>query len=129
MAEPTKDKSSLTDRLEEDRLRMAVEVNELKKEYDLVSRIKASVKKEPWGWVLGALLTGFLISRLPARRKKVYIPIDSFERKETRNRAFSRSKKGKERAIRSVWSLIKPIITAYIGKEIYQRATANHNLA
>ncbi len=71
MVDPVEDKGSLTERLEEDRQKMAVQVSELKKDYNVPRRLRASVQKYPWLWIMGAVLTGFLLSRLPARRKEV----------------------------------------------------------
>jgi|HubBroStandDraft_6_1064221.scaffolds.fasta_scaffold22669_5 hypothetical protein len=73
MAEPVEDKGLLSQKLEEDRQKMAVQVGELKEEYDVLHRINASVQKTPLPWVIAALLVGFLLSRLPARRKEVLV--------------------------------------------------------
>jgi hypothetical protein len=129
MAEPIEDKNALTHRIEEDRVRMATQVSELKKSYDLSARFKASVTKEPWYWIAGALLTGFLLSRLPARRKTVFVRTDFSGRNESSNFPSKEAKSVRSRIVRSVWSLLKPIITAYIGREIYQRVTARQNVA
>jgi len=71
MAEPVEDKGLLRQKLEEDRQKMAVQAAELKEEYAVLHRINASVQKNPLPWVIAALLVGFLLSRLPARRKEV----------------------------------------------------------
>ncbi|HEX6566279.1 MAG TPA: hypothetical protein VF020_18455 [Chthoniobacterales bacterium] len=127
MAESTEDKSALSNRLEEDRLKMAAQVGELKNDYNLLNRLRQSVKKEPWYWVSGALLIGFLLSRLPARRKKVYIRVDRSETKNPQTHSPPARKTVGSRAISTLWSLIKPIITAYIGREIYKRAKARQS--
>src|SRR5258708_28331160 len=80
MADSVEDKGSLTERLEEDRQKMAVQVSELKKDYNVADRLRASVRKYPWTWITGAVLTGFLFSRLPARRKEVYLSPILFDR-------------------------------------------------
>jgi hypothetical protein len=129
MAEPIEDKNALTHRIEEDRVRMAAQASEIKKKYDLSSRFKASVTKEPSYWIAGALLAGFLLSRLPARRKTVFVRTDFSGKNESRNFPPKKDKSARSRTVRSVWSLLKPIITAYVGREIYQRATARQNVA
>src|ERR1700678_352150 len=73
MAEPGEDKGFLSQKLEEDRQKMAVQAAELKEEYAVLHRINASVQKTPLPWVIAALLVGFLLSRLPARRKEVLV--------------------------------------------------------
>ena len=80
MAERVEDKDFLAERLEEDRQKMAVQVSELKEDYNLSRRLRASMHKYPWPWIMGAVLTGFLLSRLPARRKEVYLSPDLFDR-------------------------------------------------
>jgi hypothetical protein len=73
MAEPVEVKGLLSQKLEEDRQKIAVQVGELKEEYDVLHRINASAQKNPLPWVIAALLVGFLLSRLPARRKEVLV--------------------------------------------------------
>ena len=48
MADPVEDKNSLTDRLEEDRRKMAIQVGELKQDYNVSNRLRASIQKYPW---------------------------------------------------------------------------------
>src|SRR5580693_4313823 len=73
MAEPVEDKGLLSQKLEEDRQKMGVQAAELKEEYDVPHRINAAVRKNPLPSVLAALLVGFLLSRLPPRRKEVFV--------------------------------------------------------
>jgi hypothetical protein len=73
MAEPVEDKGLLSQKLEEDRQKMEVQAAELKEEYAVLRRINASVQKNPLPWVVAALLVGFLLSRLAARRKEVLV--------------------------------------------------------
>ena len=73
MAEPVEAKGLLSQKLEEDRQKIAVQAAELKEEYDVLHRINASVQKSPLPWVIAALLVGFLLSRVPARRKEVLV--------------------------------------------------------
>jgi hypothetical protein len=104
MAEPVEDKDFLAERLEEDRQRMAVQVSELKEDYNVPRRLRASLQKYPWTWVTGAVLTGFLLSRLPARRKEVYLspnPVRSSTLREVRAPA---SNKNEPQAINKLWS-------------------------
>ena len=73
MVEPVEDKDFLAERLEQDRQKMAVQVSELKENYNLLRRLRASMRKYPWSWVISAVLTGFLLSRLPARRRNLSV--------------------------------------------------------
>ena len=69
MADPIEDKYSLRERLEEDRRKMAIQVRELKQDYNVSNRLRASIQRYPWPWLAGSLLTGYLLSRLPERQK------------------------------------------------------------
>ena len=73
MADPEEDKDYLAAHPEEDRQEMAKQVSELKKNFDIPRRLNASIGQYPWAWLGGATLTGWLLSRLPARRKEVYL--------------------------------------------------------
>jgi hypothetical protein len=121
MAEPVEDKDFLAEQLEEDRQKMAVRVSELKEDYNLSRRLSASIHKYPWPWVMGAVLTGFLLSRLPARRKEVYMSLDALGSRPLREVEPPASDKDRFRAINKLWSLAKPIISTYIGRELYKR--------
>jgi hypothetical protein len=126
MAEPIENKSSLTDQLEEDRQKMALQAGELKEAYNLARRIRESVQKYPWGWMLGAVLTGFVISRLPARKKEVYLwadpALERLVRKiPVRETNPARIEKQDSSLMDKLWSITKPIMSAYIGREIYKR--------
>jgi hypothetical protein len=126
MADPTEDKDSLMQKLEEDRQKMAVEVSELKEEYNISRWFRACLQKYTWGWVMGAVLTGFLISRLPARKKAVYLWADPVERKRGSKMAVREEKaahpgRHHSELIDKLWSLAKPILSAYLGRILYQR--------
>ena len=121
MVDPVEDKGSLTERLEEDRQKMAVQVSELKKDYNVPRRLRASVQKYPWLWIMGAVLTGFLLSRLPARRKEVYLRSDPLQRKPPWEVHPPSVDKDHSAAVNKLWSLVKPIISTYIGREVYER--------
>lgn len=47
MADSVEDKGLLTERLEEDRRRMAIQVSALMKDYEVANRLRASVQKYP----------------------------------------------------------------------------------
>ncbi len=119
MADPVEDKGSLAERLEEDRQKMAVQVSELKKDYNVPRRLRASVQKYPWQWIMGGVLTGFLLSRVPARRKKVYLWPDYLSRSEQVVPPPQPERNAPGNA-RKVWSFAQPVISAYLARELYQ---------
>ena len=121
MANPGERKDSLTERLEEDRQKMAIRVGELKEDYNVSHRVRASVQKFPWPWLIGAVIAGFLLSRLPARRKEVYLWSDSFQPQPLREIHRLGSKKNGSNATNKIWSFAKPVVSSFIGRELYQR--------
>ena len=122
MADPIEDKNSLTERLDEDRRKMAIQVRELKQDYNISNRLRASIQRFPGPWLAGSLLTNYLLSRLPERRKIIYSSPDL--RQRTRSNQAYPAPPGENNRLRradKVWSLVKPIITAHIGRELYNR--------
>jgi hypothetical protein len=77
--------------------------------------------KYPWSWVMSAMLTGFLLSRLPARRKEIYLSPDPLRSRPPRDVQRPASDNDQSRTINKLWSLAKPIISTYIGRELYKR--------
>jgi hypothetical protein len=69
---------------------------------------------------MGALLGGFLLSRLPGRRKKVYLWPDP-KRQKLREVHLSSSDDDSPPTANKLWSLAKPIISTYVGRQIYKR--------
>jgi hypothetical protein len=121
MADPEEDKSSLAARLEEDRRGMAEQVSDLKNDYNIPRLLNASIRQYPWTWVAGAALVGWLLSRLPARRKEVYLwKRDLVDKNPREVRVVSEP--GKKSAIgQGVWSFTQPILSTYLARELHKR--------
>ena len=122
MVESVEDKDFLAARLEQDRQKMAVQMSKLKKDYNLAHRLRTSMQRDPWPWLAGAAIIGFLVSRVPARRKEVYLPSDPVK---PRLRGEARSPGGDQiqnQVMNKIWSLAKPIISTYIGRKLYNYA-------
>jgi hypothetical protein len=116
MAEPVEDKGLLSQKLEDDRQKMGVQAAELKEEYDVVHRINAAVQKNPSPWVIAALLVGFLLSRLPPRRKEVFVWNEPFQRMPSRKIPLSSTGSDNDEfsEMKQLLSLTKWAIGAYI---------------
>jgi hypothetical protein len=122
MADPIENKTFLTEKLDENRHKMAVQVNKLKEDYNITRSFRMSVQENPWAWLLGAVLTGFLISRLPPREKEVYRWAELNQRVHPQKIKAVGSDKPDTEMGAKFWSTIKPAISTYIGREIYKRA-------
>ena len=129
MADSVEDKGLLTERLEEERRRMAIQVSALMKDYDVANRLRASVQKYPWFWIMGAVLIGLLFSRLPARRKEVYLRSDRFQRRPVGEVHLPPAEKDGSSTAHKIWFLVKRIISAYVGRQIYSRVKRSNKHA
>ena len=120
MADPLENKDSLAERLDGDRQQMAIRVSDLKREYNVADRFKESVQKNPWEYIIGGVLIGFLLSHLPARRREVYVWENQRSRRMPKDELSTRLDKENSGKINKLWSLAKPIISADIGRELYK---------
>ena len=120
MADPLENKDSLAERLDGDRQQMAIRVSDLKREYNVADRLKESVQKNPWEYIIGGVLIGFLLSHLPARRREVYVWENQRSRRMPKDELSTRLDKENSGKINKLWSLAKPIISADIGRELYK---------
>jgi hypothetical protein len=83
MADSLENKGSLAERLEEDRQQVAIRVSELKREYNVTDRLKESVQKNPWEYIIGGVLIGFLLYCLPGGKLEVAQQIADHESPRT----------------------------------------------
>jgi hypothetical protein len=81
--------------------------------------ISAIFFTEALPWMIGATVTGFLLSLLPGRRKEVYVGMNSSRSK--RIRKMPPPVPDEHRIGQKLWSLAKPLISTHIGELIYKR--------
>jgi hypothetical protein len=80
MAEPVEDKGVLGRKLEEDRKKMAIQVGELREDYNPVRKVAVSIRKDPLAWIVATALVGVLLSRLLGRTKEILLSTESVDR-------------------------------------------------
>ena len=119
MADPEED--YLAARLEEDRRGMAQAVSELKNDYDIPQRLNASIRQHPWVSVFSAALIGWLLSRLPARRREVYIFKRHSEDQNPPQIPIASTRGRKSDIGKGFWSFTQPILSTYLARELYKR--------
>jgi hypothetical protein len=110
MAEALHKKQQITAALTELRLQVQNEVAHLRRSLDMKKHILESIKNHPWEWASCAAILGWLLSRIPARKKRIYI--DSSSQKPLTHRADGPLGK----LWREVWKISKPLIAAYVAK-------------
>jgi hypothetical protein len=86
---------------------------------DIPARISASLRRNSWSWVSLAAILGWILSRLPWRRKKIYL--EGGGRRRIKGQAIRDRKRDLAWMVwDGVWSLAKPLITAYLGRKLAQ---------
>src|ERR1700722_941507 len=77
MAEEHHKKQQITAALTQVRMQLQNEVSHLRRALDLRQHFLRSIKNHPWEWASGAAICGWLLSRVPARKKRIYIDSSS----------------------------------------------------
>ena len=72
MAESAEDKNFVAERLDEDRQKLAIEADRWKRQWDLPGQMRSSIQRDPVPWMIGAILTGFLLCRAGFRSLKTH---------------------------------------------------------
>src|ERR1700681_3358810 len=98
------------------RIHVQNEVAHLRRSLDMKKHILESIKNHPWEWASCAAIVGWLLSRIPARKKKIYI--DNSSQKPVKRR--DKGPLGK--LWREVWQFSKPMIAAYLAKVLAEHA-------
>src|ERR1700722_12611415 len=116
MAETPHQKQQITNALTALRIQVQNEASLLRHKLDMKQHFLESIKNHPWEWASCAAIFGWLLSRIPARKKRVYI--DSSSQKPVKHRD-----KGPLRKLwREVWQFAKPVIAAYLAKLLAENA-------
>ena len=87
----------------------------LRRDLDIGRHIVRSTEDHPFEWITVAFMIGWLLSRLPARKQKIYYSLD-------REPGKVRSNKKKNKLWKTVWNASKPVIAAYLAKKLAQKA-------
>jgi hypothetical protein len=100
--------------------RRRVELSEqsllVRRDLDVGRRMSDSVRRHSWVWMSGAAIFGWLLSRLPARKKKIYVQAANSEKSKSHHQGFV------AQIWRGMWSIAKPVIVAYVTKRIAEKA-------
>jgi hypothetical protein len=112
MADTQDERKRITAELARRRAVLSDEFLLVRRNLDVGRRMSDSLRKHSWEWMSLAAIFGWLLSRLPARKKKIYIhATDSDKRRGSGDGFLFQVWKG-------VWSIAKPLVVAYLTKKI-----------
>jgi hypothetical protein len=116
MAETHFKKQQVTASLTTLRMQVQNEVSLLRRKLDMKHHVFESIKNHPWEWASCAAIVGWLVSRIPSRKKSVYI--DSLSQKPVKRR----DKGPLSKLWREAWQFSKPMIAAYLARLLVEHA-------
>jgi hypothetical protein len=117
MVEPKDEKQRIVLELARTRNHLAEQSLLVRRNLDISRHMSDSMREHSWGWMSVAAIFGWILSRLPARKKKVYI--------QSRDQQKPGKKWGGgllKLVWDGAWSIAKPLLTAYLTKKIAQKA-------
>ena len=120
MAKDEDAKRRIISELAEARLGLAQTAAIVKDHLDIPARVSASFRRYSWSWVSLAAIVGWLLARLPFRRKKIYLKAGSRCRPKGEGKPPDRKRDLAWMIWDGAWSLAKPLLTAYLGRKLAQ---------
>lgn len=121
MAEHTKDE--LIAEIENARLHLRRGAAGLRRQADVGARMKSSIAAHRTVWLGGAGIAGWILSRLPARKKKTDVDAGKKDGGKFKGLAEAGLLAG---LLKFLFTLFKPAITAFASQKIAEFANGNH---
>jgi hypothetical protein len=118
MAKSQDERKRIAEELARTRVALTDQALLLRRNLDIGRRMSTSIRKHSWGWVTLAAIFGWILSRLPARKKKIYIHATDSEKRTRRNGGFL------TQIWKGIWSIARPVLTTYLTKKIGQQVKA-----
>jgi hypothetical protein len=114
MAEPVEDKGVLGRKLEEDRKKMAVQVGELREDYNALRKVAVSIRKDPLAWIIATALVGVLLSRVLGRTNEILLSTESVDRTRSQELPPLPSDEDESSETKKLLALAKWALGAYL---------------
>ena len=96
MADPQNEKERITSELARVRNALSDEALLVRRNLDIGRHMSDSMRRHSWGWISIAAVFGWLLSRLPARKKKIYVHTSGLSKnKKSQDRSFGVSLEGR----------------------------------
>ena len=116
MAETHHKKQQITAALAGVRIQLQNELSLLQRKLNVGKHILEAIRNHPWEWFSSAAIFGWLLSRIPARKKRIYVHSSSQKQVKSRgNLPLGKLWKG-------AWNIFKPLIAAYFAKTLAEKA-------
>jgi hypothetical protein len=116
MADSQDERKRIVGELAQIRVSLTEQTLLLRRNLDVGQHMSNSLRKHSWGWVSVAAIFGWILSRLPARKKKIYINTSNAEKRPgERGGVMKLIWKG-------IWSVVKPVLTVYLTRKISEKA-------
>jgi hypothetical protein len=109
-----KSEAELKEEIARSREDLALRLNRVREEVDFPRKIRASVRREPVPWIVGAIAVGLLVTAILTRKKKVIIDA----------KGGAKSKHALLEAgfvlgaLRIAASLLKPVVVNFVEKKL-----------
>jgi len=116
MADPQGERKRIAAELARMRIELSDQFLLVRRDLDVGRRMSDSLRKHSWGWMSVAAIFGWLLSRLPARKKKIYVQTTSSEKRGGHREGFL------VQVWKGMWSIAKPLMVAYVTKKIAEKA-------
>ncbi len=84
---------------------------------DIRRYLLESRERHLWVWMSAAAIVGWILSRLPARKQKIYIQSPDSKKAEKRRGGGGLLKPVGE----GMWSITKPLLAAYLTKKVAEK--------
>jgi hypothetical protein len=98
------------------RIQLQDQILLLQRNINVGEHVLESVRNHPWEWTSVAAGFGWLLSRLPARKEKIYVHDSGPERPKG-------SRKGPLGQLwKAAWAISKPLFAAYFAKKLAEKA-------
>ena len=114
MANEKDEKRSIVEDLARARMELSDQTIQIRRGLDVSTHVQTSIRRHSYGWLSVAAIFGWILSRLPTRKRKIYLE------------AGTKRKLGEKGAgggllgllFKSVWGLARPVVTAYFTKKL-----------
>jgi hypothetical protein len=115
MAESQDERKRIAEELARTRVALTDQALLVRRNLDVGRRMSTSVREHTWGWITFAAIFGWILSRLPARKKKIYIQAKDSEKKSRQDGGLL------VQIWKGIWSIARPVLTAYLTRKIGQQ--------